>query len=345
MRSVSATLTVANLRIPPQREQQNLPRRQYVGLRCAVCGGNLGELTYRALGKEHEPIECGECGTVLKQAEGIWESLPENRCRYFARFIQDYEAIRKAEGRGSEDAAFYLALPFQDLTQRNSWQWAIRARTYKYLAQRIIPAVRADGSELLMILDLGAGNGWLSHRLASEGHRPIAVDLQTNAFDGLGAAIHFRYSLPALFPRFQAELDNLPFANGQFDCAIFNASFHYSENYDRTLAEAIRCVREGGTIVIADSPTYSRQESGRQMVEERRRTFQERFGIASDALMSCEYLTEQGLLALQARHDLQWTARKVWYGLGWACRPLVARLQRRREPSRFRIYTAQVKVT
>lgn len=220
----------------------------------------------------------------------------------------------------------------------------IRARTYKHLVLQIIPTIDTNRSHPLTILDLGAGNCWLSYRLASEGHRPIAVDLQTNTFDGLGAANYYRHSLPALFPRFQAELDSLPFADGQFDCAIFNASFHYSENYDRTLAEAIRCVREGGTIVIADSPMYSTEESGRQMVEERRQTFRARFGFASDGLSSCEYLTQERLLALEARHDVRWTAHKVLYGLSWACRPLAARLKRRREPSQFRIYTAQVKV-
>jgi hypothetical protein len=41
---------------------------------------------------------------------------------------------------------------------------------------------------------------------------PIAVDLLTNDQDGLGAAEHFKQRLPLSFPRFQAELDNLPFA-------------------------------------------------------------------------------------------------------------------------------------
>lgn len=345
MQSVSAALTAANLPIAPRYKQQGSPRGQYVGLRCPACSEHLGELTYHGLGKEHEPLECAECGMVLRQVEGIWEALPENRHIYFERFVRDYEAIRKAEGRGSKDAAFYLALPFEDRTQRNSWQWMIRARTYKYLVRQIIPTIDAHRAHPLTVLDLGAGNCWLSYRLASEGHRPIAVDLQTNAFDGLGAAVHYRHSLPALFPRFQAELDSLPFADDQFDCAIFNASFHYSEDYDRTLAEAIRCVRDGGSIVIADSPTYSTEESGRQMVEERRHSFKERFGFASDGLMSCEYLTQERLLALEVRHDLQWTTHKVWYGLSWACRPLVARLKRRREPSQFRIYAAQAKVT
>ena len=145
-----------------------------------------------------------------------------------------------------------------------------------------------------------------------------------------------------LFPRFQAELDRLPFETGQYDCVIFNASFHYSENYDRTLAEALRCLRPGGAVVIADSPFYTRNKSGQQMLEERRRSFQKMFGFRSDSLAGREYLTKEILLALEARHDVEWTTHRVWYGIRWACRPLVAKLKRRREPSQFRIYTARV---
>lgn len=279
----------------------------------------------------------------MSQQDGIWQALPEERRAYFARFLREYEEIRKAEGRGSERAEFYLSLPFRDCTGNNGWQWSIRARTYGYLKRRILPALKRRNSGSLSILDLGAGNGWMSYRLALQGHWPIAVDLQSNAFDGLGAGIHYRSILPAMFPRFQAELDRLPFGEEQFDCAIFNASFHYSENYDATLTEAIRCLRAGGTIIIADSPYYERKESGRQMLEERRKNFQLRFGFSSDALSSCEYLTGGRLLGLEARHDIEWTAHDVWYGVRWAFRPWVARLKRRREPSQFRIYTAQVK--
>jgi SAM-dependent methyltransferase len=276
----------------------------------------------------------------LLQDNGIWLALPQNRRRYFQRFIQDYEIVRRAEGRGSADPAFYLSLPYRDRTNRNSWQWAIRARTYQYIERKILPTI---AGKPLSILDLGAGNAWLSYRLTSLGHRPIAIDLLTNVFDGLGAAVHYHGVLPIGFPCFQAEIDRLPFETGQFDCAIFNASFHYSENYDLTLAEAIRCLRPGGTVVIADSPTYKREKSGRQMVEERRSLFRRRFGLSSDRLASCEYITKERLLALETTHHLKWASHHVWYGLRWAGRPLVAKLKRRREPSQFRIYTAQVR--
>ena len=318
-------------------------RTQYVGLRCPACTANLTSMAYHTLGQAHEPIECRACSAVVSQEGGVWMALPKERHHYFQRFIQDYETVRKAEGRGSDDPEFYLDLPYHDRTKRNSGQWAIRARTYKYIEQKIVPSRSVTGSQSLTILDLGAGNGWLSYRLAVSGHRPIAVDLQTNSFDGLGAAVHYERALPMLFPRFQAEIDQLPFSNGQFDVAIFNASFHYSENYDDTMKEVIRCLRPGGIVVIADTPSYSEELQGQRMIEERRAFFQDRFGFASDSLASCEFLTQERLKTLGERHRVKWTTHKVWYGLQWACRPLVAKVRRRREPSQFRIYTAQVK--
>jgi ubiquinone/menaquinone biosynthesis C-methylase UbiE len=211
------------------------------------------------------------------------------------------------------------------------------------MVQKILPQLTEKTKPPLTILDLGAGNGWLSHRLARLGHRPVAVDLLTNCYDGLGAASHYQSALPELFPLFQAELDRLPFADGQFDCAIFNASFHYSENYDRTLSEAIRCLRPGGTILIADSPTYSMETSGQQMRKERNDHFLKNFGFRSDELATSDYLTPERLISLEVRHDLRWVTHRIWYGIRWSCRPWIAKLGKRREPSQFLVYTAQVK--
>lgn len=340
MRFVSATSTAGRVGTAPGSTRVMAPITKCVRLRCPECTASLGAIADHALRQTHRPIPCGECSTPFVQDNGIWLALRKSRRRYFQRFIQDYEIVRRAEGRGSENPAFYLSLPYRDRTNRNSWQWAIRGRTYKYFERKILPAI---AGKPLSILDLGAGNGWLSYRLASLGHQPIAIDLQTNVFDGLGAAVHYQGVLPMVFPRFQAEIDWLPFETGQFDCAIFNASFHYSENYDLTLAEAIRCLRPGGTVVIADSPSYKREKSGQQMVEERRSLFQRQFGLSSDSLASREYITKETLLALETTHHLKWATHDVWYGLRWACRPLVANLKRRREPSQFRIYAAQVK--
>jgi hypothetical protein len=122
---------------------------------------------------------------------------------------------------------------------------------------------------------------------------------------------------------------------------IFNASFHYSEDYEATLREALRCLKSGGLIIISDTPWYSREESGRQMVTERHALFCQRFGTASDSVNSLEYLTDERLRVLEKDLSIQWTVHSPWYGLKWAMRPWIAKLRGQREPSRFRIYVAR----
>ncbi len=286
-------------------------------------------------------LVCSDCCLKLPCEQGIWKSLLPERAAHFSRFMADYQFIRSAEGRGSTKAEYYLALPYRDLSGHNSQQWTIRARTFRYIERIILPTVISHRHKTLRILDLGAGNGWMSYRLALLGHSPVAVDLLTNDQDGLGAAVHYKKHLTALFPRFQAELDTLPFAENQFDLVIFNASFHYSENYEKTLAEALRCTRAGGTILIADTPWYRDERSGQQMLTERRTTFTQRYGFPSDGLNSLEYLTDQRLQRMEASFGIRWQVHRPYYGIRWHMRPLLAKLRGTREPSHFRIYTAR----
>jgi SAM-dependent methyltransferase len=309
-----------------------------IGLRCPQCFGSMGYLPE----KDEIAIECSSCSSMLACERGIWKALLPERAARYARFVQDYESIRAAEGRGSTTDDYYLALPYRDLSGRLSSQWALRARTFRYVEDKLLPRLTTSTHPRLRVLDLGAGNGWLSYRLANQGHLPLAVDLLTNDQDGLGAARHYQRRLGVLFPRAQAELDNLPFADSQFDLAIFNASFHYSENYEKTFAEAARCVRGGGTVMIADTPWYSDERSGLAMLEERRAFFTKRFGFPSDELKSREYLTDQRLKELERWFGIRWQTHEPYYGMRWLMRPLLARIRRARKPSRFRIYTAKV---
>jgi SAM-dependent methyltransferase len=241
------------------------------------------------------------------------------------QFLEAYAKIRYAEGRGSEDSAYYRALPFADLTGRNSAQWRIRARTFEYFSRRILPSRGCD------ILDLGAGNCWLSHRLAELGHAPVAVDIFTDARDGLGAARHY----PTHFPVIESGFDDLPFPAAQFDLAVFNSSIHYSSDYAGTLAEARRCLRPEGRVVILDSPIYRRREHGEAMRAERQASFERRHGLRSEALGSIEFFDLETLHDLERELSLTWEIHRPWYGLRWHLRPARALLKRQRPPSRF----------
>jgi SAM-dependent methyltransferase len=144
-----------------------------------------------------------------------------------------------------------------------------------------------------------------------------------------------------MFPRVQADLNHLPFASSSFDIAIFNASFHYSEDFAATLAEALRCVRPGSSIVIADTPWYRKERSGLDMVAEKHAHFLNAYGFASNSLRSQEFLTTERLHTLAHAFGLRWRVLKPWYGLHWALRPLRARLRGRRVPSKFHVFVAE----
>jgi SAM-dependent methyltransferase len=284
-------------------------------------------------------FDCRRCSFQLRFISGIAHALPPERIAYYARFIEDYERIRAEEGRGSEDEDFYLGLPYRDSTGKNSGQWQIRARSYNYLIENVLRPFLPSGGE--RILDLGSGNCWMSFRLALAGYSPFAVDLLTNDRDGLGAAKHYRKHLHSIFPRFQAELARLPFQDEQFDAAIFNASFHYAEDYEVALSEALRCVQAGGIVVISDTPWYSKEESGLQMVAERRAAFLERYDTASDSIKSLEFLTDERLGVLADRLSIEWTNYSIQFGFKWRMRPFMAKLRKSREPSQFRLYIAK----
>lgn len=259
-----------------------------------------------------------------------------------ARFAEDYLRIRRAEGRGSPDPAYYLALPYRDVTGTLDSQWRMRGRTYRYFEKHLLGRWESEARRPLRLLDLGAGTGWMSYRLAQRGHRPVAVDLLGDAEDGLGAARHYFASLGGTFARAEAEFDRLPFPSGRFDAALFNASLHYSSDYKRTLAEAKRCLLPGGTIAVLDSPIYEQAEHGERMRRERHEQFVATYGTASDHLASIEYLAEPMLDELSRALGIRWRVHKPWYGWNWRLQPLRAKWRGARPPSRFWILEGEI---
>jgi SAM-dependent methyltransferase len=306
-----------------QAGSENNVEAAHIRLRCARCYSNINGL------------ECRNCGFRLVVQDDIVHAMPPERVSHYAQFVADYERIRGLEGRGSQTEDYYVGLPYKDATGRNSDQWRIRARSFDCLLERVLRQMRGRS-----VLDLGAGNCWMSYRLVLAGYDPVAVDLLTNDRDGLGAAIHYQRQLSKVIPRFHAEAANLPFEDEQFDAVIYNASFHYAENYETVLCEALRCVRRGGMVIISDTPWYTREESGTRMVAERQAMFLARYGTASHALNSQEFLTDRRLALLTERCGARWEIYHPKFGLRWAFRPLGAKLRRKREPSRFRIYVA-----
>ena len=78
----------------------------------------------------------------------------------------------------------------------------------------------------------------------------------------------------------EAEFDRLPFADAQFDLAVFNSSLHYSTDYHGTLERSAALPaspRAGSWCSIR--PLYKLREHGERMRDERHQQFQAQYGF------------------------------------------------------------------
>lgn len=298
------------------------------------------------------PFACPRCGTALdlvavdelrcpkddlrfEQRDGIWRFLLPERVATFEQFTREYETVRRAEGRGivnGDLSAYYRALPYFDLTGRRSADWHIRAVSFDVFVAQVFRPLELEKSPLT-VLDLGAGNGWLSNQLSKRGHHIAAIDLTTNDFDGLGCFRYFAHPFTPL----QAEFEHIPLADACADLVIFNASLHYAVDFGVTLSEALRVLKPQGKLVILDSPVYHNAQSGAKMVQERESQFVRQYGFPSNALPSKNYLTYDEIKQLGESLHLHWQILTPYYGLTWLLKPVKAKLLGRREPAKFHV--------
>jgi ubiquinone/menaquinone biosynthesis C-methylase UbiE/ADP-ribose pyrophosphatase YjhB (NUDIX family) len=192
-------------------------------------------------------LRCNDCRTEYAIENGIPCLIDADRLIAVQDYCKKYDKLRLREGWASETPEFYQRLPFCDLSGRHSQEWALRARSFQFLQSWL---ENIFGAQSIRILDIGAGSGWMSRRLAERGE-VLAIDVNAGPY-GLSA-------LPAEqrnFMAVQAELEHLPFASNSFDAAIANASLHYAKNLNQFFAKISRVLRPGGKLIVMDSPTY-----------------------------------------------------------------------------------------
>lgn len=272
-------------------------------------------------------LRCPIEAAVFEQRDGIWGLLAPDRSAALRRFIDQYEAIRQAEGWGAGQAAYFRALPFEDLSGQRIALWQQRARQYRRLIDWVIKPLERQVKRPLRILDAGAGNGWLAYRLAQRGHHVVALDLLINARDGLGA--HRCYA--ATFTPVQAEFDRLPLDNAQAEVIVYNGAFHYSTDYAVTLREALRVLTPQGRMIVLDSPVYFDVASGQALVRERALDFSRQYGVTTDATAHENFLTPQRLHKLGAELGVRWQVYQRGWGWPARLRAWYARMAGQRE--------------
>lgn len=260
--------------------------------------------------------------------DGIYRCLSSARLQEIEPFLAHYRLIREADGYRQRSATYYRSLPYVEARDPQSATWRIRQQSFRNLTR----VLRRIGGHPLRVLDLGAGSGWLSHRLTALKHSCVALDWLDDVEDGLGALA--RYPVP--FTCVQADFDDLPLLPGQFEVAIFNASLHYSSDPGRTLRNAREMLVPGGLLVVMDSPVFKTDESGRKMLAAPQ--FDVRSHDGTPLHWGVGYLTERrlGQAASNANLSLQWVGSNG--GPVWALKRRFAGLKARRAPARFGLW-------
>jgi ubiquinone/menaquinone biosynthesis C-methylase UbiE len=162
-------------------------------------------------------------------------------------FEKKYITVREIENRLYTDEEL-LKLPVIASSHAHYREWQVR----KHSCKRMISYVRALNKNT-HFLEVGCGNGWLSHRLAEvPGTRVTGVDIN---FTELQQAA-----------RVFSEASNLVFIHGdirsgilgdrQFDGIVFAASIQYFSSLEKIIHFALSYLKRAGEIHILDTAFY-----------------------------------------------------------------------------------------
>lgn len=278
-------------------------------------------------------VVCVACGQSYSRRDHVWRFLTAERAAQLAQFVRQYRAVRQRDGFRVREPDYYRRLPTVSASDPHAGRWQVRREIYHHLLGHVL----ASGPLPLHILDLGAGSGWLLHRLAALGHRTIAVDAVDDDVDGLGAARH--YTTPLVLV--QADFDALPFAPGQFDLVIFNGSLHYAPDTAVTLERAYSMLAPGGALVVMDSPMFDADRDGSAMVADALHRFAGHYGIADAVQQGIGYLTFTMLAAIAERLHMRPHFVPSRGSLGWRVRRHLSRVRLRRSPAAFGLWVAR----
>jgi SAM-dependent methyltransferase len=277
---------------------------------------------------------CVRCSTTFDCVDGVHRFLSRQRAEAAAPFLRQYRIVRGHEGYRAATREYYVQLPSVASDDRHATEWRIRRESLVHLQRFALPDV---SKAPLRVLDLGAGCGWLSHRLAAGGHRVVAVDRLDDDADGLGACRHY----PVRFVMVQADFDALPFAPGQFGLVVFDGSLHYAADPAVTLAQATRMLTRGGSIAVMDSPMFERDGDGQAMVSAQLRRLGSDHGLREVVRPGLGFLTFAALDRAGEQLGLRGRFIPSRGPLAWRLGRQLARLRLRRAPAAFGVWVAQ----
>jgi ubiquinone/menaquinone biosynthesis C-methylase UbiE len=162
-------------------------------------------------------------------------------------FEKFYLQLREKEGRVYSDEEV-ATLPEIAETHPHYREWQVRRQS----SQKLISHLQKK-QQGLKILEVGCGNGWLSHQLAAiPGSKVIGTDIN---FTELQQAAKVFYDKPNLHFIY-SPIEPGVFEERQFDSIVFAASIQYFSSLTEIIRKSLKLLKPNGEIHIIDSHFY-----------------------------------------------------------------------------------------
>jgi SAM-dependent methyltransferase len=188
--------------------------------------------------------------------DGVLRLLEPSFAVRLEAFLEGFRTLREGDGRRVHDPSVFPRLPFA-AELRHDPEWRMRGYDLAVIQRLLVR--RPPGTAL----DVGAYNGWLSHRLAAAGHRVTAVDYFTDELDGIGAHRYY----PTRWRPIQVDLRDLSVLDERFDLVVVNRCVQFFQDPPAMVAQAAQRVADGGLLVVTGLEIFADPAERRRGVE------------------------------------------------------------------------------
>ncbi|MBS1597813.1 MAG: class I SAM-dependent methyltransferase [Bacteroidetes bacterium] len=166
-------------------------------------------------------------------------------------FEQRYVLLRLKEQRIYTDEELYF-LPNISAEHPHFREWLIRKQSCNQLIAKL-----EKKKDILNILEVGCGNGWMSHQLSRiPGSRVIGIDINMVELQQAARVFNTNSKLKFIYGDIRSGLIN----DLKFDVIIFAASIQYFPCLQEILDVSLSQLYSGGEIHIIDSHFYKPEE-------------------------------------------------------------------------------------
>src|SRR5664279_17064 len=186
-------------------------------------------------------------GEYLYQQNGVYIHAGSSPDKTFEKL---YLSVRQKEQRVFSNEEL-RKLPDVPASHQQHYEWSVREESCKRLVRHL-----KKKNRVLKILEIGCGNGWLSHQL-SEIPRTEVVGLDINLAElGQAAEVFAKNNLKFVY----GDLNKDILQNTPFDIIVFAASVQHFSSVADIIRRALKNLNADGEIHIMDSFFYDQKE-------------------------------------------------------------------------------------